>query len=105
MKRDAKGRLLPGSGGRPAGARNKLQAEFVCALAEDFAAHGEGVIRIVRAEHPEQYLKIIAGILPKELLISDNALEDMSDGDLIEALAVIRRMKGGKGDDKKPSTH
>jgi hypothetical protein len=93
-QRDAKGKFLPGSGGRPAGSRNKLQADFVNALQEDFSEHGIGVIRIVRGEKPVEYLKIVASILPKELLLPDNVLDEMTDAELIEAIATIRRLKG-----------
>ena len=84
---------MPGSGGRPAGSRNKLQADFVKALAEDFDEYGIGVIRIVRAERPHEYLRIVASILPKELLFPDNVLEDMDDAELVDTLATIRRLK------------
>ena len=102
-ERDEKGRIVRSSGGgRPAGARNKLQADFIAALAADFEEHGAGVIRIVRAERPWEYLKIVAAILPKELLIPDNVLEDMSDAELIEAIATIRRLKAGNKQIEQP---
>ena len=53
-----------------------------------------GVIRIVRHEEPATYLKVVASILPKELIMTENALEEISDEELIEALAMIRRLKG-----------
>jgi len=52
-------------GGRPAGARNRLSTAFLLAMAKDFAAHGEGVIRVVRTEKPDVYLRCIASIIPK----------------------------------------
>jgi hypothetical protein len=97
IERDEKGKILPGTGGRPRGARNKLQADLLCALAEDFAEHGAGVIRIVRAERPHEYLRIIASILPRELHVQDATLEDLSDDDLIDAIAEIRRLRTEKG--------
>ena len=103
IKRDPKGKFQPGFGGRPAGSRNKLQSDFIHALADDFAEHGNAVIRIVRAEEPATYLKVIAGLLPKEFLISENVLEDLSDQDLIDALALIRRQKGEKDTDASTS--
>jgi hypothetical protein len=42
--------------GRPRGSRNRLQGDFLRALAADFAEHGEGVIAIARIERPVEYL-------------------------------------------------
>jgi hypothetical protein len=69
--------------GRPKGSRNRLQNDFIAALAEDFAEHGPGVIRVCRVERPTEYLKIIAGVLPKELDIhATAAVQEMSDEQL-----------------------
>src|SRR5438105_2877872 len=65
--------------GRPKGSRNKLGEDLIAALHADFAVHGESVIAKVRDERPEQYLKVIASIIPKELHVKDLTLEDMSD--------------------------
>lgn len=69
--------------GRPKGARNKLGEAFVEALQEDFEEHGREAIQKVRAEKPDQYLKVIASLLPKDvnLNITDNA-EDLTDDEI-----------------------
>lgn len=94
-------KFQPGNSGRPQGARNKLQANLINALAEDFKEHGEGVIKIVRAERPAEYLKIVASILPKEFLFSEaGPLDDMSDEELEAFIAQWRESRGlptGKG--------
>jgi len=76
--------------GRPKGSRNKLGEAFIEAMHEDFRVHGKTVIETVRCEKPDQYLKVIASILPKELHVKDATLEDMSDNELIELLAAVR---------------
>jgi hypothetical protein len=91
LQRDERGRLLPGSGGRIPGTRNKLQGDLITALAKDFEEHGAGVIRIVRAEKPVDYLKIIVSTLPKEFLISDTSpLNEMSDEELDKFIHLVR---------------
>jgi hypothetical protein len=60
-------RFQPGHIGRPAGTRNRLTGDLLKALANDFAAHGEGVVKVVRCEEPATYLKIIASLVPKKL--------------------------------------
>jgi hypothetical protein len=93
IKRDPSGKFLPGSGGRVPGARNRLQASFVDAMQKDFEENGIDVIKIVRVEKPTEYLKILAGILPKEMLFSGDVLEEMTDDELKEAIATLRRLK------------
>ena len=71
-ERDAEtGRFLTGNsgGGRPKGSRNKLGEQFLEALAQDFAEHGQQAIVDCREEKPTEYVKVVAGLLPKELLV------------------------------------
>jgi hypothetical protein len=83
----------PNGGGRPAGSRNKLQGDFLKALAEDFALHGAGVIKIARIEKPVEYLKVIASVLPKELIVDQGILADLSDDELAQHIALLQRMR------------
>ena len=84
--------FAPGNPGRPKGSRNKLGEAFIEAMHEDFLKHGTAVIETVRSEKPDQYLKVIASILPKELHVKDASLDDMSDNELIELLAAVRSL-------------
>jgi hypothetical protein len=61
--------------GRPKGARSKLGEAFLNAMQEDFAKHGVEAISVVRQEKPDQYLKVVASILPKELDLSDDTMQ------------------------------
>lgn len=93
-KRDkASGQFAPGNAGRRPGARNKLQASFVDAMQKDFEENGIEVIKIVRVEKPTEYLKILAGILPKEMLFSGDVVEELSDEELKGMIATVRRLK------------
>lgn len=51
--------------GRPKGARHKLEAHVLEALASDFAVHGIDAIRRCREEKPESYLSAIVKVLPR----------------------------------------
>lgn len=68
-KRDEQGRFIvpPVSPGRPKGARSKLGEAFLESMYADFQKHGVSVIEAVRTEKPDQYLKVVASILPKEI--------------------------------------
>ena len=52
--------------GRPKGARVKLADRFLKDLQADWKVNGKDVIQKVREKHPDQYLKIVASIVPKD---------------------------------------
>jgi hypothetical protein len=79
----------PGNPGRPKGSRNKLGEAFIEAMHEDFEAHGVAAIVKVREEKPDQYLKVIASILPKDLNINVNQMDGMTDDELIERISAL----------------
>lgn len=76
-------------GGKPTGARNSLQGDFMRALADDFAEHGIEAITRTRLEKPSDYIKIVASLMPKELEIK-RPLEDLTDDDLIAGVAALQ---------------
>ena len=83
------GVFKPGEGGRPRGSRNRLQGDFLRALAQDFAEHGEGVIRIARMERPVEYLRIISSLMPRELVL-ESTLSEFTDDQVDELIVKIR---------------
>jgi hypothetical protein len=100
--------------GRPKGSRNKLGEEFIQKLYADFQEHGEAAIVQVRQERPDAYLKVIAGLLPKELKITNES--DLTDDQLIERIQqlddIIRPFLGAErasstsgGDEPSAVTH
>ncbi|TPI14105.1 hypothetical protein FJW06_12450 [Mesorhizobium sp. B4-1-3] len=56
---------------RPKRSRKTLGDDFAAALRADFRAHGAGVIAAVRAEKPDQYLKVVLTLLPKDFSAKD----------------------------------
>ena len=75
--------------GRPKGSRHKLGEAFVAALHDDFQANGIEAIEKVRTDKPADYLRVIAQVVPKELIVKDQSLEDMTEEELTDTLAVI----------------
>lgn len=73
-------RFQPGQSGNPAGrpkgARHKLGEAFLLALQQSFEEGGAEAIAVVRVEKPDQYLKVVASILPKELELSDDTVQN-----------------------------
>jgi hypothetical protein len=78
--------------GRPKGSRNKLSEDFVAALYDDFQEHGSAAIAACRAEKPDVYLRVIAGLLPKDLHLKVQSLDDLTDDQLMRKLAVLTEM-------------
>jgi hypothetical protein len=97
------GRFLTGNigGGRPKGARTKLGEQFLSALQEDFEAHGVEAIQTVRTERPQDYIKVIASLMPKDLNLNINNLDDATDDELVQRLrdleSIIRPFLGVEG--------
>jgi len=89
----------PNPAGRPKGSRNKLGEAFIQALYEDFTEHGTNVIETVRCEKPDQYLKVVASILPKELKVTTEVeLNDEQLDQRIRQLAGLLELAiGGEG--------
>jgi len=90
-------RFLPGNdghgGGRKRGSRDRLSSAFLYELANDFEEHGAGVIKIARIEKPVEYLRIVASVLPKELVVEANALSDISDEELAAHIVLLQKLK------------
>lgn len=107
VKRDDSGRFIvpPKSPGRPKGARNKLGEAFIQALHDSFEEHGAETIEAVRTEKPDQYLKVIASLIPSEhrITVTDQFAE-MTDDELAERARQLARdlapLLGGIGSDQ-----
>ena len=88
------GQAKPLGSGRAKGIRNRLSHTFLEALQKDFAEHGEEAIRICRIERPSEYVKIVAGLMPRELDITNNTLTEIDDTQLVEFIEYIRLTLG-----------
>jgi hypothetical protein len=76
--------------GGPKGSRNKLSEDFLQAFAADFEQNGSAVIEKVREERPQDYLRVAASLLPKQMEIETNRtrpLSEYSDAELMEDIA------------------
>ncbi|MET3577635.1 hypothetical protein ABID19_000650 [Mesorhizobium robiniae] len=79
---------------RPKRTKKTLADGFLEAIRADFRAHGAGVIAEVRSEKPDQYLKIVLSVLPKDLGANINTLDGLSDDEIRQRIrgleAVLR---------------
>lgn len=105
VAKDEKGRFVTGNigGGRQKGSRNKLGEAFIQALHDSFIEHGPETIETVRTEKPDQYLKVIASLLPKDVNLNINDSQaDLTDDEIIDRIrnlskAISPFLDGGTG--------
>src|SRR5688572_28358554 len=89
-------------GGRKRGARNRFHADFIVDLEKQYREKGHKAFDIVFADSPRDYLKICVSVFPKELIVEDGRLESMSDDELTDFLAEIRRLRSVQaGEDRR----
>ena len=98
---DGIGRFISGNsgGGRPKGSRNKLGEAFIDNLYQDWQANGAETIARVREERPQDYLKVVASILPKDVNLRRSPYEDMTDAELHAAIMRLGHDLGYQKDD------
>lgn len=89
-------RIKPGEvrnpAGRPKGARSKLGEAFLKELVADFEQHGADAIIEVRENKPDQYLKVIASILPREIDVGENIASALKESRDAATQAFFRAM-------------
>ena len=74
--------------------KKTLGGDFLAAVRADFRAHGAGVIAEVRADKPDQYLKIVLSVLPRDFDAAVNHLDALSDEEIrsrIRSLEAVLR--------------
>ena len=89
-------RFQPGQSGNPLGSRAKcrfkLSEAFVRELCADFEAHGARAIAEVRERRPQDYLKIVASLVPKqfaveaEVVVGEVVFRGINDDEAFESL-------------------
>lgn len=80
--------------GRPKGSKNLLSQAFIEALHTDFAEHGERAIQSARRLDPLGYLKVVASLVPKDLNLNVNPIEEMTDVDLKRRIRELSERLG-----------
>ena len=87
---------IPVPTGRPKGARNRLTQRFFNDMLQDWEAHGAQAIADFRAERPHEYVKLVAGLLPRQLNVKVNELDELSDEQINEQFnALVAQLAAG----------
>jgi hypothetical protein len=90
----AEHQFKPGNPGRPKGSRNKLGEAFIEDLHIAWEKHGMAAIEATIKNHPAQFLKVIAQVLPKDMNLHVNPYDQMTDEQIMERLRVIENQTG-----------
>lgn len=80
-------------GGKPIGARNRLQGKFLNQLADDFELYGKSAIVEMRETDPSAYIRCVASLMPKELEVT-KPLDELSDDELAKSIRTLKQYLG-----------
>jgi hypothetical protein len=79
------------------GARDRLSAAFLEAFASDFDEHGKTVIQTVRETDPGTYMRVAAGLLPKQVEVENMTPESGLTDDEVEQMYESLKAKFATG--------
>jgi hypothetical protein len=74
----------------PSAIRGALGKTFLTRLAADFSRHGARIFPKLRKQRLQDYLKLVAAILPQEYRLKEVSFQDVSDQELAAMLSVLR---------------
>ena len=75
--------------GRPKGSKNKLQEDFLRDVLEAWEARGPAAISGMINEKPSEFVKMVAGLMPKDVHLNINDHSEMTDGELAERVRQL----------------
>lgn len=88
--------------GRPKGSRNKLTEDFLSDVLEAWQTSGKTALVGMIADKPGDFVKMVAGLVPKEATLNLTTADDLTDAELIERIrhlgsAIAPFLAGGTG--------
>jgi hypothetical protein len=82
-------RFQPGNPGRPKGAKHKLTEDFLKDVQAAWSESGKAAIVSMIAEKPGDFVKMVAGLVPKDLNLNLNDASEMTDDELAERVRTL----------------
>ena len=79
----------PGNPGRPKGSRNKIQEDFFADVLAAWEEKGKAAIDEMIADKPGEFVKMVAGLMPKEATLTINDNSDLSDDELADRIKQL----------------
>jgi hypothetical protein len=81
---------VPGPG-RPLGIRNKVSKKFLEDVYQAWQKHGPDVLDYLGKRKPVEFARLVAGVLPRELIFENVALEGQSAEELDAIILTIKQ--------------
>ena len=78
-----------GNPGRPKGSKNKLTEDFLGDVLEAWQERGKQAITDMIDDKPGDFVKMVAGLVPKEATLNINDGSDLSDEQLAERVRTL----------------
>lgn len=96
-------RFQPGNPGRPKGSKNKLTEDFLKDVLAAWETRGATAINDMINEKPGDFVKMVAGLMPKDVNLNVNDHSEMTDDELAERVRNLAAqlspfLVGGTGD-------
>jgi hypothetical protein len=80
--------------GRPKGSRNRIAEFLLDDLCTAWAEHGRDAIAHMLNQRPGDFVKVVASLVPRELLIGEaSPLASLSDDDLETLIGSVRALE------------
>ena len=91
---------------RNGGTRAKMADDFIGAVYQTWQAHGRAALERVCQEDPVAYLRLVAGLIPRQVEVSQtNPLEQLSDGELAALHDFVEALVAGRPANESHATH
>jgi wobble nucleotide-excising tRNase len=79
----------PVKNGRPKESRDRISTAFLHDLADSWQKNGAKAIEDLRKADVGSYVRVFAGVIPKEVEVTHQPLENMSEEKLTEAIDML----------------
>jgi hypothetical protein len=97
VRADVLTRFQPGQSGNPRGrtkgSRNKLSENFLADMVDAWEQYGREALHKTATEHPEKFVSVVAGVLPKQIEVKDE-LSDLTDEQLAALHSALNVLAG-----------
>lgn len=78
--------------GRPRGSRSKLSEKFLKDLHDSWEKIGVSAIERMARDAPGDYVRVVASLVPRELLVTTGSMDEITDVELLDAISSLRSL-------------
>lgn len=89
VRADVLTRFQPGNPGKPKGVKHKMQEDFLRDIHNAWQDKGAAAIDAMIANKPGDFVKVVAGLMPKEATLNINDHSELTDAELTERVRSL----------------